>query len=122
MFGNTSENHRNFNELMSNCCQVYWLEFSIFWPFYANWVETRLGYGEVDFQIGGLGCSGGNPPLGGFSPKLTKLRIWGEIMKKENMTDKILLSWLEKFELETAESSANKSRTEQSVAEVNESC
>ena len=36
MFGNTSENHRNFNELMSNCCQVYWLEFSHFWPFFCE--------------------------------------------------------------------------------------
>ena len=36
MFGNTSENHRNFNELMSNCCQVYWLQFSYFWPFFCE--------------------------------------------------------------------------------------
>ena len=35
------------------------------------------------------------------------------------MTDTILLSWLKKFELETAENLAKKSRT---VAKVNESC
>ena len=64
---------------------------------------NRLGYGEVDFQIGGVGGFRGEPPVGGFPPKLKKLRFWGEILKKANMTDKI---------------DAKKSRTEERIHKI----
>ena len=46
-------------------------------------LETRLGYGEVDFQIGGLKGSGGNP-VGGFPPQTDIIEnLGGNFEKRE---------------------------------------
>ena len=75
MFGNTSKNYRNFNELMSNCCQIYWLEFSIFWPFMRIGLKPGLGMGKSIFK----GRWGGGIQGGTLSKYPQKSVTWGTL-------------------------------------------